>query len=428
MDKMEEIMEFKVTKEEKNVKTVEYTATYDEFNKYIDKAFKKNKSKFSIPGFRKGKAPRKIVELNYGKEVFYEEAVDMMLDEAYPKSIVELELKPVISPEFSLEEIGEEGVKVTVVITERPEVVLGEYKNLKVEKTDTTVTDEDVDKALENERKKNSRQITVEDRPAEMKDIVTIDFKGYVDGEAFQGGEAKGHALELGSGSFIPGFEEQLVGANVGDRVEVNVTFPENYTEELKGKDAKFDVDIVGIKTVELPELDDDFISEISEFETVDEYRENKKKEIEDRKKTEAENVAKENALKQALENMTLELTDKMIEDRFKSNVDYMEQNIKNSGLDLNTYLQFSGMTLEQFNSVMKTNAEKELKLDYLFEAIVEKEGITSTREEVIELIKTTMNNDKDDYEEDSNIYKHFLNVSNSEKAKALITDTCEEE
>ena len=351
-------------------------------------AYKKNKNKIALPGFRKGKAPRKIIEKYYTEAVFYDEAINSVLPQAYDEALKESGVESVARPEIDVEEIKKgEPVVFTALVTTKPEVKLGDYKGIEVEKIDHTVTDEDVDKDIEATQKKNARLITVDDRAIENGDIAVIDFEGFVDDVAFEGGKGEDYELEIGSGTFIPGFEEQLVGAETD--ADVKVTFPEEYhAENLAGKDAVFKVKVKEIKKRELPELDDDFASEVSEFDTMDEFRADVRKKLEEA----AENKAKvetENAvIDKVIENAEFDLPDAMVETQIDNSVRDFAQRLSYQGMNLDMYMQYTGMTMDALRAQFAEQAKKQLSGSLVLEAIQKAEGIEAGPEEVeLELV-----------------------------------------
>lgn len=375
---------------EKNLVKLTFEVSAEDFASAINSVYKKNAKKFNIPGFRKGKAPKAIIEKYYSEAVFYDEAINMVLPDAYEAAVKEADLDVVARPEIDVEEIKKgEPIVFTALVTTRPEVKLGEYKGIEVEKIDYTVTDEDVAKDIEAAQKKNARLITVDDRAVENGDIAVIDFEGFVDDVPFEGGKGEDYELEIGSGTFIPGFEEQLVGAKTDDLVDVKVTFPEEYhAENLKGKDAVFKVKVNEIKVRELPELDDDFASEVSEFETLEEYKADVRKKLEEA----AENKAKietENAvIAKAIENAEFEIPDAMKEAQIDRLINDFAQRIQYQGLNMDMYLEYTGMSMEQLRAQFDKQAVDQLNSILVLGAIQKAEGIETGPEELeLELV-----------------------------------------
>lgn len=383
-------MAFKCEEVEKNLTKLTFDVSAEEFDKAIDRAFNKNKAKFNVPGFRKGKAPKSVVYKMYGKAAFYDEALNDLLPAAYEAALKESGLEVVARPEFDVEEIKEgEPVVYTALVTTKPEVKLGEYKGLKVAKIDYTVTDEDVDKDIEATRQKNARLVSVDDRPVQTGDIAVIDFEGFVDDVAFEGGKGEDYELEIGSNTFIPGFEDQLVGANVDDLVDVNVTFPEEYhAENLKGKAALFKVKVNDIKVREIPEADDDFASEVSEFDTLAEYKEDVRKKLEEAAKTKAEGETQDAVVDKAVENAEFEVPEKMVEQHVMNMINDFAQRLSYQGMNLDMYLKYTGATLDQMKEQYHDAALKQCKVSLVIDAIAAAEGIETSPEELeLELV-----------------------------------------
>ena len=369
---------------EKNLVKLTFEVSAEDFDKAINQVYKKNVKKFNVPGYRKGKAPRKIIEKYYTEAVFYDEAINSVLPQAYDEALKESGV------EIDVEEIKKgEPVVFTALVTTKPEVKLGDYKGIEVEKIDHTVTDEDVDKDIEATQKKNARLITVDDRAIENGDIAVIDFEGFVDDVAFEGGKGEDYELEIGSGTFIPGFEEQLVGAETDADVDVKVTFPEEYhAENLAGKDAVFKVKVKEIKKRELPELDDDFASEVSEFDTMDEFRADVRKKLEEaaenKAKVETENVV----IDKVIENAEFDLPDAMVETQIDNSVRDFAQRLSYQGMNLDMYMQYTGMTMDALRAQFAEQAKKQLSGSLVLEAIQKAEGIEAGPEEVeLELV-----------------------------------------
>ena len=382
-------MSLQVEKMEKNMAKLTIEVSAEELDKAMQNAYLKARGKISIPGFRKGKAPRKMIEQMYGKGIFLEDAVNALIPEHYSKALEECDLEIVSQPEIDVTQ-AEPGKAFifTAEVAVKPEVTLGEYKGVEVPKSETEVTDEDIDAEIKKEQEKNSRTVTVEDRGAENGDITTIDFEGFVDGVAFEGGKGTDYPLTLGSGSFIPGFEDQLVGAKAGDHVEVNVTFPEEYqAAELAGKAAVFQCDVKKVETKELPELDDDFAQDVSEFDTLAEYREDVKKNLTEKKEKEAR-AAKENAaVDKAIENAEMEIPDAMLNTQVRQMMNDFASRMQSQGLTMEQYFQFTGMTAEKMQEEMKPQALKRIQTRLVLEKIAETENIEVSEDEVNEEI-----------------------------------------
>lgn len=386
MDLKEDLITMAVKNEqiEKNLVKLTFEVSAEEFAKAVNKVYVKNAKKFNIPGFRKGKAPKAIIEKYYTEAVFYDEAVNMVLPEAYEAAIKESGVDVVARPEIDVEEIKKgEPVVFTALVTTKPEVKLSDYKGIEVEKIDYTVTDEDVQKDIEATQQKNARLISVDNKAIENGNIAVIDFEGFVDDTPFEGGKGEDYELEIGSGTFIPGFEEQLVGKKTDDKVDVKVTFPEEYhAENLAGKDAIFKVAVKDVKVRELPELDDDFAEEVSEFDTMEQYRADVRakleKAAEDKAKAETEN----RVVDKAIENAEFEIPDAMLEAQIDNIVRDFEQRLSYQGMNLDMYLQYTGQNQEAFREQFKDQAKKQVEGSLVLEAIQKKEGIEAGPEE----------------------------------------------
>lgn len=378
-------MAVKTEQIEKNLVKLTFEVSAEEFDKAINQVYKKNANKFNIPGYRKGKAPRKIVEKYYTEAVFYDEAINRVLPAAYEAALKESGAESVARPEIDVEEIKTgEPVVFTALVTTKPEVTLGEYKGIEVDKIDYTVTDEDVQKDIEATRNKNARLITVDDRAIENGDIAVIDFEGFVDDVAFDGGKGEDYELEIGSGTFIPGFEDQLVGAETDADVDVKVTFPEEYhAENLAGKDAVFKVKVKEIKKRELPELDDDFASEVSEFDTLDEFKADVRKKLEEAAQNKAKTETENAIIDKAIENAEFDIPDAMVEAQIDNIVNDFAQRIAYQGMNLDMYMQYTGQTMETFRAQFTEQAKKQISGSLVLEAIQKAEGIEAGPEEV---------------------------------------------
>lgn len=384
-------MSVQIEKLENSMAKLTIEASAEELEKALESAFQKNKNKISVPGFRKGKVPRQMIEKMYGPAVFYEDAANALIPQAYEKALDECEEDIVSSPEIDVTQI-EKGKPFifTALVALKPEVKLGKYKGVKVDKADTEVTDEEVDAQIDKERERNARNIEVTDRAVKDGDMTVIDFEGFVDGVAFEGGKGENHPLTIGSGAFIPGFEEQLVGAEIGKEVEVNVTFPEDYqAQDLQGKAAVFKCTVKEIKEKELPELDDEFASEVSEFETLAEYKADVKDKLTEKKVKEAKD-AKEAAVIEAIVNDSeMEIPGPMLETQQKQMVDEFAQRMQMQGLSMDQYFQFTGATYDKMIEQVKPQAEKRIKARLVLEAIVKAENIEASEEEYEEELKS---------------------------------------
>lgn len=380
-------MSLQVEKLEHNMAKLTVEVAAEDVEKALQAAYLKQRKQINIPGFRKGKVPRQMIEKMYGPEVFYDEAANNMIPDAYAKAYDESELDIVSQPKIEVvqTEKGKPFIFTAEVAT-KPEVTLGDYKGLKVDKVSTRVTQKEVDEEIEKERERNARTIEVTDRAVQDKDEVTLDFEGFVDGVAFEGGKGEDYPLTIGSGSFIPGFEEQLIGAEIDKEVEVNVTFPKEYhSEELAGKDATFKCTVHTIKAKELPELDDEFASEVSECETMDAYRAEVKKNIKERKERTGKEKKENQAVDQAIENAQMDIPEAMIEFQVRQMADDFARRIQQQGLTVEQYFQFTGMTAEKMMEEMRPQAEKSIKTRLVLEAIVKAENIEVSDERVEE-------------------------------------------
>ena len=368
-----------------NTYEIEVTVDAQTFADACKSAYMKQRKSIQIPGFRKGKATQGMVEKVYGEGAFYEEALEIVYPNAVQSAIDEAELKVVGQP-FDLDVpvmSKAEGVEMKMKVTTYPEVKLGEYKGLEAKMLDTEATDDDVAEELKNMQDRNSRLVTVEDRAAEMGDTAEIDFEGFVDGVAFEGGKGENYPLELGSGSFIPGFEEQVVGHKSEEEFDVNVTFPEEYAEELAGKDAVFKCKIHEIKSKELPELDDDFAKDVSEFDTLDELKADLKKQIGDRKTASANTDFENQLLEQVCDNMEVEIPECMFDQKCDEMIQDYAYRLQMQGIDLNTYLGYLGQTQEQFKAQFMDGAKQQVKTQIALDAIVEAEKLEATEDEI---------------------------------------------
>mgnify|MGYP002559756701 CR=1 FL=1 len=379
-------MSFKVENmEEKNMVKLVIEATAEEFEAGLNTAFNKNKNKISVPGFRKGKAPRKMVEKLYGTEIFYEDAANAIIPDAYADAAKESELEIVAQPEIDVTQI-ESGKPFifTATVALKPEVTLGEYKGIEVEKKEVEVTDEEVEAEINKVRESNARMLDIDDRATQDGDTVLIDFDGYVDGKQFEGGKADDYSLVLGSHSFIDNFEEQLVGKNIGDDVEVNVTFPENYqAEELQGKPAVFKVKIKEIKVKELPELDDDFAQDVSNFDTIAEYKEDLKKKLTENKEEALKREREEAVIGKIIENAQMDIPEQMVDAQTRQMTQEFAQRLSSQGLSIDQYMQFTGLTPQKMIEELKPQALKRIQSRLVLEAVVAAENIETTEEEL---------------------------------------------
>ena len=363
----------------------------EELEKALEKAYQKNKNKISVPGFRKGKVPRKLIEKMYGEAVFYEDAANELIPEAYDKALEECTEEIVSSPKIEVTEIeAGKGMTFTAEVAVKPEVTLGEYKGVEVKKAETEVTDDEVAAAIDKERESNARAIVITDRPVKAGDETVIDFEGFVDGVAFDGGKGENYPLTIGSGAFIPGFEEGLIGANLNEEIDVNVTFPEDYqASELKGKAAVFKCTVKEIKEKELPELDDEFAAEVSEFDTLEEYKADVKKNLEERKVSEAKRDKIDAVIDAVIANATMDIPEAMVTTTQRQILDEYAQNMQAQGINLEQYMQYTGLDTDTLMEQLKPQAEARIKGRLVLEAVAKAENITASEEDFEAEIKT---------------------------------------
>lgn len=380
-------MSVQVEKLEKNMAKLIVEVSAEDFKAAIKKAFNKNKNRFAIPGFRKGKAPQAMIEKMYGEGVFYEDAADEAINASYAEAMKESGLDIVSRPEVTIEKIGkDEPFVYSALVAVKPEVTLGQYKGVEVEKADASVSAEDVEAELKKVQEQNARLLTVEDRGVEDGDQTVIDFEGFVDGKGFEGGKAEDYPLTIGSHSFIDTFEEQLIGKKIGEECEVNVTFPTEYhAADLAGKPATFKVTVKEIKVKELPELNDEFASEVSEFDTLDEYKKDVEKKLVEKKEIEANSKNEDAVVAKVVENATMEIPDKMIDAQAENMVQDMARRMQSQGLSLDMYLKYTGMTVEQMKEQARPDAEKRIRTRLVLEAVAKAENIQISDEKVDE-------------------------------------------
>ena len=378
-------MSLQVEKLEHNMANLTIEMPSEDVENALNNAYRKNRNRFNIPGFRKGKATRAMIEKMYGPEVFYNDAADELIDLGYRRELDEnRDLEVVSRPEIDITQL-EKGKPFifTAKVALKPAVELGKYKGVKIEKIDTAVSDEEVEKAINAERDRNARTISVDDRPVKDGDMTIIDFEGFVDGEAFDGGKGENHPLTIGSHSFIPGFEEQLIGAVIDEEKEINVTFPEDYhAEALKGKDAMFKVTVREIKEKELPELDDEFASEVSDFETVAEYRDSVRKDLEERKTENAKKEKEEKVLEAIVKDSRMDIPDAMVDEQVRRMISDYTQRLKQQGLTLEQYFMFTGLDMNKFTEQIRPQAVKRIETSLVLEAIAKAEDFKVSDEE----------------------------------------------
>ncbi len=371
--------------DEKNMVRLTIEVPETEFERALQEAYQKQKNEFSIPGFRKGKVPRDVIEKMYGSGIFYEEAANSLIPDAYNEAAKECDEDIVSRPTVDIVQI-EKGKPFifTAEVAVRPEVQLGEYKGVEVTQIDTEPTEEEITEEIDKERENNARILAVEGRAIEDGDTAVIDFEGFLDGEAFEGGKGENYSLEVGSGSFIPGFEEQLIGKNIGDEVEVNVTFPEDYQEpDLAGQDAVFQVTIHEVKTKELPDLDDEFAQDVSEFDTVEEYKESVREKVKEKKADEARRTQQEEALDAIVAASEIDIPEPMLETQCENMINRMAQQLAGQGLSMEQYMEYTGMTYDQMKEEFRPDAERQIRSELVLDAIAEAEAIEISDEDI---------------------------------------------
>ena len=383
-------MSVQVEKLEKNMAKLTIEVSAEEFDAAIEQAYQKDKKKISLPGFRKGKAPRKMIEKMYGTGVFYEDAANIVIPKAYSEAAKECGEEIVSQPEISVTQIGAgQPFIFTAEVALKPAVTLGDYKGVEVEKTPVEVSEEEVDKEVDKERENNSRTIDVDDRAVEKGDMIKLNFEGFVDGTPFEGGKAEDYSLTIGSGSFIPGFEDQLIGAKIGEEVEVNVTFPEEYhAAELKGKPAVFKCKVNEIKVKELPEADDEFAKDVSEFDTLAEYKDDIRAKLLEKKTADAKREKQNKTVAKAVENATMEIPEAMITEQVRRMDDDFARRLQSQGLSMDQYMQFTGLTMDALAQQMRPEALKRIQNSLVLEAIAKAENIEVSDEKVNEEIE----------------------------------------
>ena len=410
-------MSLQVEKLEHNMAKLTIEVSAEDVEKALQAAYLKERSRISLPGFRKGKVPRQMIEKMYGPEVFYDDAANHMISEAYGKAYEECELEIVSQPKVAITQL-EKGKPFifTAEVAVKPEVTLGEYKGLKVDKVSTRVTQKEVDEEIDRERERNARTIEVTDRPVQDKDQVILDFEGFVDGVAFEGGKGENYPLTIGSGAFIPGFEEQLIGAEIGKETEINVTFPEEYqAKELAGKEAVFKCTVHEIKAKEIPELDDEFVSDVSEeSETVDAYKAEVKAKIKERKEREGRQKKEDQAVEQAVANAQIDIPDPMIDLQTKQMADDFARRIMQQGMSLEQYFQFTGLSEEKMMEEFRPQAEKRIRTRLVLEAVVAAENIEVSDERLDEELKKMA----DSYQMEVEKLKGFMGENEKKQMK----------
>ena len=424
-------MNVKVDKQENSKVVLEFTMDKETFEKELDKAFHKNAKYFKVPGFRNGKVPRNVVEKVYGEGVLYEIVIEDNVDDEYRKAVEDNKLEVVSKPELDVKQIGKgKDLIYTVTLFVKPEATVKKYKGLEVKKIDSKVSKKDVDAAIESDRQKNARVVSVDDRDLQKDDISTIDFEGFVDGVAFEGGKAENFELTIGSGQFIPGFEDQLIGMKIGEEREINVTFPKEYhAENLAGKPAMFKVKLISIKSKILPELDDEFAKDVSEFETLADYRKDVEKKVKKQKEESAKNQKEIAVIDKLVENTEVVIPESMIDDEVESMSNQFASNLAYQGLDLKTYCMYMNTTEEEFKKNLRPEAEKNVKLKLALDAIEKLEDIKVEAKEIDEKIDELKKqygseNTNDDLNKNENVRHYMEEKIKQDKLMKIIVDS----
>lgn len=419
-----------------NQQKITFDVDHETFETAVNKVFKKASKNITIPGFRKGKAPRSIIERMYGKGVFYEDAVNEIIPEVYPEVIKEVKETVVSRPEFDIVSIDENGLVLSATFFTKPEVNISDYFGIEVNRPVFDVDDDDIAEELKRVQQRNSRMVDIDDRAAQNEDLVNIDFEGFVDGEAFEGGKAEGHSLKLGSGQFIPGFEEQVIGHAIGDEFDVNVKFPEDYhAENLAGKDVTFKCKLNGIKFQELPALDDEFAKDVSEFDTLDEYKADIKKNLEEDNKKHSDGHVDEALMTALMEKLDADIPECMFENETENMVRDYDNKLRMNGLDLQTYFKYTGLDLDALRGQMRPDAEKQVKTRLALEKIAALENLEVSDEALEEEYKRLaeqfgMEIDKVKAAVEADAVRDDLKVKaaiDAVRAKAVITDVKED-
>lgn len=424
-------MNVKVDKQENSKVVLEFTMDKETFEKELDKAFHKNAKYFKVPGFRNGKVPRNVVEKVYGEGVLYETVIEDNVDDEYRKAVEDNKLEVVSKPELDVKQIGKgKDLIYTVTLFVKPEATVKKYKGLEVKKIDSKVSKKEVDAAIESDRQKNARVVSVDDRDLQKNDISTIDFEGFVDGVAFEGGKAENFELTIGSGQFIPGFEDQLIGMKIGEEKEINVTFPKEYhAENLAGKPAMFKVKLISIKSKILPELDDEFAKDVSEFETLADYRKDVEKKVKKQKEESAKNQKEIAVIDKLVENTEVVIPESMIDDEVESMSNQFASNLAYQGLDLKTYCMYMNTTEEEFKKNLRPEAEKNVKLKLALDAIEKLEEIKVEAKEIDEKIDELKKqygseNTNDDLNKNENVRHYMEEKIKQDKLMKIIVDS----
>lgn len=427
-------MSSKIIKKEGTKVELEITISKEKFNNAIDEAFKNNSNKFKIPGFRNGKVPKDIVEKTYGEEIMYEEAFNMIADEEYSNAIAEHNLVVVSNPQLNITSIGKDkDVIFTVSLHVKPEITLKKYKGLEIKKVNVTITEKDVENELENIKNKNARIITKQDQVVEKNDIANIDFEGFLDKVPFEGGKAEKYDLEIGSNSFIPGFEEQLIGMKAGEEKEITTTFPKDYgNKDLAGKDTIFKIKLHEVKQKEVSSLDDEFAKDVSEFDTLEEYKQSLKQELQNKKEASAKAEKEAQTIEKLTENVEVDIPEPMIEKQIELIMSDVEQNLSYQGLDLNKYMELSNIKEDELKAQFRDNAIKDIKLKLALEYIQKKEDLTVDEKEIDKKIEELSNTygkkeEADSLKNNAQVREYMQNQLKQEKVlEFIISNTIE--
>ena len=409
-------MSVQVEKLEKNMAKLTVEVSAEDFKAAIKKAYNKTKNRFAIPGFRKGKASQAVIEKMYGEAVFYEDAADEAINASYAEAMKESGLDIVSRPEVTIEQIGKDQAFIySALVAVKPEVTLGEYKGVEVEKADASVTAEDVEAELKRVQEQNARLLTIEDRPVADGDQTVIDFEGFVDGKGFEGGKAEDYPLTIGSHSFIDTFEEQLIGKNIGEECEVNVTFPTEYhAAELAGKPAMFKVTVKEIKAKELPVLDDEFASEVSDFDTLDEYKKDIEKKLQERKEKAAASQNEDRVVAKVVENATMEIPDRMVDAQVDNMLQDTARRMQSQGLSMDLYMKYTGMNVDQMKDQLRPDAVKRIQTRLVLEAVAKAENIEVSEEKIDEEIAKMA----ESYKMEADKLKSYMTDSDKDQMK----------
>lgn len=424
-------MNVKVDKQDNSKVVLEFTMDKDTFEKELDKAFHKNAKYFKVPGFRNGKVPRNVVEKVYGESVLYETVIEDNVDDEYKKAVEDNKLEVVSKPELDVKQIGKgKDLIYTVTLFVKPEAKVKKYKGLEVKKIDTKVTKKDIDSAIESDRQKNARVVSIDNRELKKDDISTINFEGFVDGVAFEGGKGENFELTIGSGQFIPGFEDQLIGMNIGEEKDINVTFPKEYhADNLAGKPAMFKVKLISIKSKILPDIDDEFAKDVSEFETLADYKKDVESKVKSQKEESAKNQKEINVIDKLVENTEVNIPESMIDDEVENMTEQFSNNLSYQGLDLKTYCTYMNTNVDDFKKNLRPEAEKNVKMKLALDAIAKIEKIEVEAKEIDEKIEDLKkqygsDNTSDDLNKNENVRHYMEEKIKQDKLMKLILDS----